>query len=240
MATDRATVRAAVQELLGDTNPDQRQVTTFRYNQSIHRHAQAIAARVYMPRIAVQSISLVAGTFEYTSLTATPNTVDQVILNSTGAELAPVPWEQFNAYYRQDSAEPRDSGEPREYTIRESVTNGLVIRVGPTPSEADTLKIFETTIPAALASDATSIPFSDELVRGLESAVAAEIISTASDDRLKALGVARSAAATFAAQSEAMVRAYNLRQGRLGARQDRILRHGGRRQNSGHVFWGWR
>ena len=233
-------MRAAVQELLGDTNPDQRQVTTFRYNQSIHRHVSAIASRVYLPRIAVQSVSLVAGTFEYTSLTATPNTVDQVILNSTGAELAPVPWEQFNAYYRQDSAEPRDSGEPREYTIRESVTNGLVIRVGPTPSEADTLKIFETTIPAQVASDTTSIPFADELRRALESFVAAEIISTLSEDRLRALGVAKSAATLYLKQGEDGIRAYNIRQGRLGQRQDRILRHGGRRPTSGHVFWGWR
>jgi hypothetical protein len=224
--------------MLGDQNPDERVVSTFRYNQAIGRNMHLIAARVQMPRSAVQSVSIsVALGFEYSTLTDTPQSVDQIFLNSTGDELVPVPWEQFNAYYRQDTADPRDSGTPREYTTRENVTSGLVIRVGPTPNASDTLKVHLSILPITLASDTTSIPFSDELRRGLESAVAAEIVTSLSDASLKKLGVPRPAAGLWNAQLETVIRDYNLRQQRLGTRQDHIAYGGGRRLRDGRGLW---
>lgn len=238
MSVTRAAIRTRVRELLGDTNGDERQISSFRYLQSIHRNMHLIAARVNMPRSSVQSVSIsVAGGYEYTTLTNTPQSVGLVLLNSTGAELAPVPWEQFNAYYRQDTAEPRDSGTPREYTMRENTSNGLVLRFGPTPDASDTVKVHISIIPDQPASDSTAVPFSDELARAWESAVAAELVSTIADDRLKALGVPRSAAGLFLKQMDEAIRDYNRRQGRLGTRQDHIMR-GNRRAGSGHQFWG--
>jgi hypothetical protein len=219
--------------MLGDVNPDSRAISQFRYNQSIARNVQLIAMRANLPRSAVQSVSIsVAGGYEYSGITDAMQSVDQVLLNSTGDELVYVPWEQFNAYYRQDTAMPRASGTPVEYTIRENLSSGLVIRVGPTPNASDTLKVHGPILPAALSSDSTVIAFSDELIRGLESAVAAEIVSTLSEDKLKSLGVPRSAASLWVAQLDMAIRSYNQRQLRLGARQDRILRHGGRRAMS--------
>ena len=236
MSVTRAAIRTRVRELLGDTNGDERKISAFRYLQSIHRNMHMIAARVNMPRSSVQSITLVASTYEYTSLTNTPQSVGLVLLNSTGAELRPVPWEQFNAYYKQDTAEPRDSGTPSEYTIRENTSNGLVIRFGPTPNASDTVKVHIAIIPDQPSTDSTAVPFSDELARAWESAVAGELVSTISEDALKSLGVPRSSAALFFNQMEQAIRDYNRRQGRLGTRQDHIMR--GNRRDSKHVFWG--
>lgn len=232
MATTRLAVRNRVYEMLGDPNPAERVVSEFRYNTSIERNMYLVAAKANMPRSAVSSTSLVADTYEYT-ISNTAQHVGFALLNSTGTELAPVPWEQFNAYYRQDSSSPRVSGTPKEYTVREDVSNDLIIRVGPTPDASDTLKVNLSVLPALLTTDAISIPFSEELTRALDLFVAGDVVASVSDELLAKLGVSRSAAGLWMDQGEKAVRDYNRRQSRLGERQNRIARHGARRPGGG-------
>ena len=224
MATTRAGVRNRVREMLGDQDPANRVVSQFRYDGSISRNMFLIASKATMPRAAVSSVSISAGAYESTAITDTARSVKLVVDNATGKELAYVPWDDFNSYYGQDTANPRASGTAVEYTVRENTTAGLVIRVGPTPSANATFDVHYAAMPSALSTDSTSIPFSEELTRALDSFVAAEIASTLSEDKLAKLGVPRSSAKLWLEQGTAAIRDYNLRMGRLGTRQDRIFR----------------
>lgn len=236
MASDRETVRGRIKELLGDSNPSEPIFGEFRYNDIINRNVYLIAGRATMPRTSVTSVSLVASTYEYTVASTVAQSVGQVFLNSNGDELNPVPWEQFNAYYKQDTAVPRASGTPREYTMREDTSNTLRFRFGPTPNATDTAKVHLSILPATLASDTTAIPFANDLVRALELTCAAEVVLVMDKARRQAAGLSPDVASKWLAASDAMVRDYNIRQAKLGTRQDHIYRGGGRRT---HSFWGW-
>lgn len=230
MAATRAVVRGRIQEILGDVNPSERVVGQFRYDEVIARNMHLIAARCVLPRDSVTSITLVANTYDYAAhATLQYQSITQALLNSTGRELNYVPMEQFNAYYRQDTAEPRESGEPREYTIYENTSNLVRVRFGPTPNASDTAKFHATSLPALLTADSSSIPFSNDLLRGLESACAAELVLALSPDALAKLGLDKSVAGAWTAQTERAIHDHNVRQQAMGRRQNHILRHRGRR-----------
>ena len=239
MAQTRAVVRGRIQELLGDVNPSERVFGTFRYNEIIGRNVPMLAVRCMMPRETVVSLALTATTYDYTIAASTDATgVSQVFLNSTGDELGFVPFEQFNAYYRQDTAEPRDSGTPREYTLSENTSNVTRIRIGPTPDASDTAKIHIERIPAALTADSSSIPFAEDLMRGLESLCAAEVVLVMSPEQRARLGLSPDSVSKWLGDADRVVHDYNVRQRRLGSNQNGVLRHGGRR----HASWlgrGW-
>lgn len=230
MAASRAVVRGRIQELIGDVNPAERVVNQFRYDEVIGRNMHLLGARCAMGRDSVASVTLVAGTYDYAVHASLQyRDVSQVFLNDDGAELGFVPLGQFNAYYLQDTADPRSSGTPREYTVYENTSSLLRIRVGPTPDAAGTLKVHGSTIPVLLTSDSASIPFSLELLRALESQCAAEIALMLGPDALAKLGLASTAAQKWTAEVDSTVRAYNRRIHDHGSRQNRVLRHGGRR-----------
>ena len=234
MSATRATVRGRIQEILGDVNPSERVVNQFRLDETIGRNMHLIAGRAMMPRDSVTSVALVASTYDYSlSASLTYQMVEQVLLDSTGREIAFVPFAQFNAYYRQDTAQPIGTGTPQEYTLYETTTNILKIRFGPTPSASDTAKVHAAAVPALLTADSSVIPFAHTLIRGLESACAAEIVLALSDEALGRLGLSRGVARKWSADAEGAIHDYNVRQRRMGAQQNHILRGGGRRLRAG-------
>lgn len=235
MAATRAVVRGRVQEILGDVDPSNRVVGQFRYDEVIGRNMHLLAGRVQMPQDAVASITLAAGTYDYAVHASLQYlTVAQVFLDSDGQELEFVPRDEFNAYYRQDTSQPRSSGTPREYTVYEAATTSLLrMRFGPTPDATDAAKVHASSLPALLSTDSSSIPFSNELLRGLESMCATEIALSLSPEQAARLGLDKSVVRKWSDDADEAIRTFNVRQRNLGNRQDRILRHGGRRVRSG-------
>lgn len=223
MTRVRAVLR--VREMLRDMDPSDALASDYTYAEVIERNANAIAGRVTLPLIAVASTSLVAETYEYTLTDVQVQRIEQVILNSNGKELVFVPWDEFNAHYRQDTATPVASGTPVEYTWSERASTGLgvndtIIRVGPTPSAADAIDVYRANMPAAAATpnpsylasaDGFVIPFADDLMAALLAACAGEIASTSSADALAKRGLAPGAARAWLAQVEPAIRSYNLR-----------------------------
>lgn len=234
MATTRLTVTTFVQEMLGDTNPAARVISGFRVNECVSHNTHLMAGRCRMARNSVASLSLVASTYDYAvSATLTHQNIAQVFLNSTGRELMFVPFEEFNAYYQQDTAQPLGSGTPEEYTLYEAITATVHvsrIRFGPTPSAADTAKIHASNMPALLETDATTVPFSDQLVRGLVAACAAELVLAMSPENLAALKLDKAVASQWLADAERAIHDHNVRELNLGHQQDHVLRYGGRRR----------
>jgi hypothetical protein len=194
-----------------------------------------------LPSEAITSVSLVSGTYQYTLSSESAKSVSLVLLNSTGGELAPVPWEEFNAYYKQDTASPRANGTPREYTTRESSANTTLIRFGPTPNATDSAKVHVSLLAATAsgvptAGDVEDIFLPNDLIRGLEARCCAEVALMLAPENRAALGISADVATKWLDEAKQVIHDYNVRQGRLGSRQDYILRYGGRRAR--HAFWG--
>jgi hypothetical protein len=243
MGDTRATVRTRIRESVGDMDPMNPVVSMFRYNAVIERNKQLISAQCQLPSEAISTVSLVSGTYQYTLSSESAKGVTLVLLNSTGDELFLVPWEQFNAYYRQDTADPRANGTPREYTIRESSTNTTLMRFGPTPNATDSAKVHVSLLAAtesvslpSTTADTATIYLPNDLIHGLVSRCCAEVALMLSPEKRAALGLSADVAAKWLDEAKQVIHDYNVRQGRLGSRQDYILRYGGRRAR--HAFWG--
>jgi hypothetical protein len=223
-------------ESVGDMDSANPVVSMFRYNVIIERNKQLISAQCQLPSEAITSVSLVSGTYEYTLSSQTARDVTLVLLNSTGDELAFVPWEEFNAYYRQDSADPRASGTPREYTIRESSTNTTLVRFGPTPNATDSAKVHVSLLAVtegvslpSTTHDTTVIYLPNDLIHGLISRCCAEVVLMLTPEKRALLGLSADVAAKWLDEAKQVIKDFNVRQGRLGGRQNRILRYDRRR-----------
>ena len=200
MSATLAQTRANVYEMLGDLNSDLRSIGVFRLNQAIEKHSQLVAGRTIRPRETISSVALVANTYDY-SLSAEIMGVHQVFLNSNGFELGYLPFTDFNAFYRQETASPV-GGTPMQYTVWEGTNGALRIRVGPTPAAADTLKVHNGIVPVALSADSTSIFCTRELLRAIECFAAAECVMLLSEDELAKLKTTRGYAAVLMDQAE--------------------------------------
>ena len=227
MALTVGEVRNRVKEVLGDMNPSDQVVGEYRYDEIVRGNVQVVASRANMPRNSPVSISLLAGTYDYAvSATLTYQSIAQVLLNSNGRELVFVPFEQFNAYYKQETAEPHGSGTPVEWTAYENTSGLTRMRFGPTPDESDTAKVHANSIPLL---DPASISFSDDLVRALIYSCASEVLLMLNDEQRAKLGLDTKVAAKWAADVERAIHGYNVRQQNLGAVANHVLRYGGRR-----------
>ena len=225
MSATLATTRFNVQQLLGDNNPDRRSVGSVRLNEIIKANAHTIYGRIIKPRESITTQATVAGTYDY-SLSGETSPVAQVFLNSTGAEMAFVPFEIFNARYRQETDDPMASGTPGEYTLWEGTNNALRIRIGPTPGAVDSLKIHRSLMPSFSSppDDADNLNFASDLLRAIEFAAAADCASLLGEDELAILKLSPAAGAMWRAKSSQAVRDYNVRASANGFRQDGVVR----------------
>lgn len=226
MSVTRSRAVWRVREMLRDMDYSDSLASDYVYIDVVERNARSIAGRVFLPLLSVQSTSLTAGTYEYTLTDTQVQSITQVILNSNGQELVFVPWEQFNAHWKQDSATPVSSGTPTEYTWREIASTGLgindaVIRVGATPSADDTIDIYRANaVPSATTpapsqqftmTDSTAIPFADDLMAGLYAACAGEIAATSAPEALAKRGLSPNCAGVWLAQVTPAIVTYNRR-----------------------------
>lgn len=227
MSETRATVRGRVRELLGDVNPAERVVGQFRYDAVMDRQYQIIASRTLRAKEHDIAVTLIAGTYDYTVGTVgETQSVEQVFLDADGVELQYLPLSVLNSRFRQDTTEPADRGTPRHYSTYDNTSQVVKIRVAPTPIDSGALSVVGSSNPVLGTSEGSAILFTEGLIRGLESACAAEIILMLDDAMLARLGLSRGAGVLFREQAEAAIREHNLRQRRLGRGQNHVVRHG--------------
>ena len=246
MSITAAVLSGRILDRLNDVNPQEQAVGPFRLRAIINAQTNLLASRTIRPRETVQSIALVANTYDYTlASSGLVANVAQVFLNTDGIELSYRPFEEFNSIYRQATANPASSGEPREYTVWETAGQVATLRVGPTPDSAadGPLKVYHSIMPVMLSNasysnltwDATVIPFGNELIAGLEAACCAEAASIMPEAAAARLGIDKAVAIpAWRAMTEQAIREHNNRQWRLGRRRDHVARTAG-----DHVFWGW-
>ena len=224
MSVTRAVVRRRVQEMLHDMNPSDPLVSSDdTYNEALERHPFNISGRVFLPPSTVVSTTLVAGTYEYTLSDVRLQGLVQVFLNSDGTEMIPLPWEEFNAMFRQDTAMPAASGIPRYYAAREvssASINDTVIRFGPTPNAAGTAKVYYAPLQTMATSpapayvgmtDSSSIVFPEDLLMALVCACAADIAGSVTPDKLASHNLNPNAASQWGGQVSQLILGYNRR-----------------------------
>lgn len=185
MSATRSVTEANIRLLIDDSNPDDYAISSVRLHQVVQGEMQLIGSRMALPMEAVTSVSLVAGTYDYT-LTGIVADVRQVMLDSNGRALDPLTLEEMNRNYYQDTTPGTGRGTPRYYALYETSAQLSRMRVAPTPNASDTLKLYHGLIPAALSADSSTIPFSAPLLRVLERSAAAECVAMMSpEDRAK-------------------------------------------------------
>jgi hypothetical protein len=201
--------------LIDDLDRDTYAINPHRLSLIIRRKVQLLTARTFQPLVTPTTIALVAGTFDYT-VTGTPNSIRQLILNSDGTPLERLPLPELNAIYKQDTLGAAGRGTPRHFAMYELNTQVNKIRVGPTPSAADTLDIYYDIYPASNVGNpdtaSSDVPFGDIMLAALEKSVAAECVLAMDDADRKRRKLSREYAGALAAEAEALIAAENWRQ----------------------------
>jgi hypothetical protein len=221
-----------VRLLIDDTDREQYAISVFKLSAILNRTIQLVATRTYQSLSAAPtSLSLVAGTVDY-SLVGAPTSIRQIVLNSDGIELEKIDLATLNDMFRQDASGASASrGIPRFFALYE--TNSAVagtettckIRVGPTPSAADTLRIYYDLLPNRDSGDwltgPGAIPLSPPLISAVENLTASSCLMSMDDDDLKRRKISRGYAQILERDAEKMIAEHNFRQRMLEA-QDTV------------------
>lgn len=225
--------------LIDDVGADQRAINTLRLYALIQSRAQSLSARAFQHTVTTPTtINLVAGTYDYT-VTGTPKSIRQVILNSTGGELLRLPFEEMVRRFKQDSAVAAGRGTPvyfSEYENTQTASGAYgtaptrKIRFGPTPIATDAADVYYTIMPAPSVGNtlagSSEIPFSPLLLKALEKAVAAECVAMMDDADLARRKLHRGMAQAWRAESDQIVREENWRQRLVNGTQSHVIRGG--------------
>lgn len=171
MSGTLAGVRNNVRWLLQDHDPSNYAVSTPELNRLIEHRMQTAAVEIGQgPAWVTAALTLVPDQSDYTLPTGV--TYQQVMLLRLGSQ----GWSMMRismdimTVKRRGPAIPR--GLPTDYTLWEDTSQVVNVRLFPTPSQADTIDIFRSLVPATLTDDSTAIPFSDGGLRLLELGVA--------------------------------------------------------------------
>ena len=220
MSATRTATEMNIRLLIDDLDPDSYAISSVRMHQYLQGQMHVMGTRLILPMEAVTSVSVVAGTYDYT-ITGTVGDVRKVLDNATGRELVPMTFDDICSAYLQDTDESV-SGDPAAYALYETSAQASKMRVGPTPSASGTLKVYYGIIPAALTTDASTIPFSAPLLRALERLTAAECVAVmGAQDRQKRM-VSPDVVRLWREMAEQAITNENYRMRTMGALQRRI------------------
>lgn len=221
MSQTRAVTEMNIRYLLDDLDPDDYAISSVRMHQYLQGQMHMLAARMVLPMEAVTSVSVTAGTYDYT-LSGTVGDVRKVLWDATGQELVRLSFDDICSGYLQDSTASVTRGIPIAYALYETSAQASKMRVAPTPVSSGTLKLYYGIVPAALTADSSTIPFSAPMLRVLERLTAAECASVMSpaDRQRRMLG--DGAAALWRQQAEQALANENFRMRTMGALQEKI------------------
>lgn len=210
MSATRAITELRIRRLLDDLDPDAYAISSVRMHDLLDIEMQLLASRAVLSMEATVTITLVAGTYDYT-ISGILSNLRQAVLNSNGFPLTPLPLEELNATYFQGTAQAVGRSTPRYYALFETSAQASKMRVAPTPVAADTINLFYSVVPTAL-SDTTNIPFSAPLVRVLELSCATSALSMMSPEDRQQRMLGPEAAGRWAQMAEQGLRDENWRQ----------------------------
>lgn len=227
-----------IRTMIDDLSRESYAISTPRMNLIVKREVQLLAARSILPIVSPTSIALTAGTYDYT-ITGTPQTIRQLILNSDGTELDRISLEEMNNLYKQDTNVAAGRATPRVYALYEINTQVCKVRLGPTPVANDSLDIYYEIAPAAAETaliDGTSagvygsandVPFPPLLLGALERMCAAHCVSVMDEADRARRKINPQAIGLWRDEADDMVRQSNWRARFNGRSQSHVMRRAG-------------
>lgn len=245
MSLSLVDVRDRVRLLTGDVDPGRPAVGTLRMNAMIEGRLIEFSGRTFRHDEAVQTVTLVASTYDYT-LTGETFGVQEVLRNSDGYALRRQTMEYMNEHYRQDTSSPVASANlPVDYAIFElagttaSAVQRTRIRVGPTPNASGSLKVWSNVIPALLTmynyygdDNVTEVGLGDNLSPGaangdglfivaLVHAVAGDCVLSMPEEERKRLAISTQIVPVWQRISDNALKGHNWRM-RLNSAQSHV------------------
>lgn len=182
---------------------------------------QMLNADINMIAKQTTACTLVAGTDEYTLDPSTSTKIHSAVTVIRASDKWPLikigPQTMF-AYKRNSGSSTQ--GRPTYYMLYETSAQALKIVLYPTPGQADTLDMWHMDIPGILGANTDSVPFGEYAIRGLEKAVAAEVLLGSPDETVAAVGLTKDLIPLWQADAK---RLFNLEEDRTA----RISRPGG-------------
>lgn len=215
MSQTRSVTSYNIRLLIDDLDPDDYAISSVRMNQYIQGQMHLLGNRMVLPMEAVTSVAVTGGTYDYT-LTGTAGDVRQVFWNSTGQELDRLSFEDIVSQFLQDTS-VSSTGTPAYYSLYETSAQASKLRLAPTPAASGTLKIYYGIIPAALTTDASTIPFSAPMLRVLEKMVARECLGIMGPDDLKRRMISKDVIPLWTQQIEQGISYENFRMAAMGS-----------------------
>lgn len=236
-------IRDRIRRLIHDVDPNRPAIGTLSMNAMIEGKSIEYAGRSFRHDESVQTVTLVAGTYDYT-LTGEIFGVQEVLRNSDGYSLTRRTMEYMNEHYRQDTSNPVSRATPTDYGIFElqgttdASAQRVRIRVGPTPptGTTETLKVYSQIIPSLQVSydyygdDNTSVGSADNIfgvksdnfiVEAVVHAVAADCVLLLNEEERKRLGISTQIVPVWQKSAENALKAHNWRM-RLNSAQSHV------------------
>ena len=179
MAITRKVCRERVRELIGDLNIQAPVVPSRRMDVEIHDQMRRLAALAgYADEYVKNIVTLVEGDFDYTLPASVQyDRISHVFLDSQGWPLDEKPRDLL-VYLTERPGAESSKGDPRLYAMWQDESQVVQLLVYPVPRQADFLHAMRSAIPATLATDASLIPFGEELTDALVKAVAVACVQS--------------------------------------------------------------
>jgi hypothetical protein len=196
MSETLAQARVNVLELIRDQDTNDPFLDDVELAHSIMALAQETAGEVGLGHDwQASAFTLTAGSLADYDITNPTNSEFQEILKlriaATGNELEKVDWNVIEQMREGLTSASGGGGDPSAFALRMDDSNNTTVRINTVPSESQAIDILRSVLPANTYTDATVIPFSIGLLRGLEKGVASEVIDRMDDTALAVRKISR-------------------------------------------------
>lgn len=174
---NRLTTEQNARILIDDLDAAAYGVTSERLHEIVKHEAQRVARAVGLGAAWVSNaLTLTTGTRDYTFSTSFQYaSISHLILDSRNWILQRVPLDVINASYQGFAPFGNAKGVPYRYAMWEDSNQTVNVRIWPSAVENDTVTAFLSKQQIVLAADSDNLPFSNDLLRAVEKAVAVKM-----------------------------------------------------------------
>lgn len=175
--------------LLNDRGASDYLASYDRMKNLVHQQAHAIIARVGMPLIKT-TLAVTPGTQDYILDSGKTNLTLVSVINGNNLPLERCSWQSMDGLNWWGN---KALGWPRVYATYEDTSNQTVVRLWPSPVQADTMTVMYTEAVAAMttASDGFTLPVSDSLALLVAKSAALEILLATDAEILRKRGFSK-------------------------------------------------
>lgn len=207
MSETLAAARVNVWELLREQDTNALFLDDFETAHLIMSRAQEVAGEMGLGHDwQLAAFTLTAGSLADYDITNPTNSefveVLKLRIAEIGHEIDRVSWDEIEVMREGLISTTGNGGDPSYFALRMDDANNVTVRINTVPSLARTMDVLRSILPANTYTDATVLPFGSVLLRGIEKAVASEIIDRMPDQQLVMRKLSRATGQRYQADFE--------------------------------------